>query len=89
MLRGDLHFNGVVISDDLGTSALSQFSLATRAIDYFAAGGSILLDTTLQQIPVMVNAVTARAAAKPAFAATLEAAEMHVLLVKATAHLIS
>jgi beta-N-acetylhexosaminidase len=88
MLRGDLHFNGVVISDDLGTSALSQFSLATRAIDFFAAGGTMLLDTSILQIPVMVRAVIAHAAASPAFATVLKAAEMNVLVAKANAHLI-
>ena len=61
MLRGDLDFHGVVISDDLGTVALAQFSLATRAIDFFTAGGTMLLDTSLGQIPTMVHAVMAKA----------------------------
>jgi beta-N-acetylhexosaminidase len=88
MLRGDLHFTGVVISDDLGTTAMSRFSLATRAVDFFAAGGTMLLDTSIGQIPTMVHAVAVKAAASPAFANLLKAAEMNVLVAKATANLI-
>jgi beta-N-acetylhexosaminidase len=88
MLRGDLHFKGVVISDDLGTSAMSAFSLANRAVDFFTAGGTMLLDTSIVQIPVMVRAVLAQMAASPSFAMTIKSAEMDVLVAKANAHLI-
>jgi beta-N-acetylhexosaminidase len=89
MLRGDLHFGGVVISDDLGTVALSKVPLATRAIDFFSAGGTMVIDTSIKQIPAMVRGVVAKIAASKAFAATMQAAEMNVLLAKATAHLIA
>jgi beta-N-acetylhexosaminidase len=89
MLRGDLHFGGVVISDDLGTSALAKFSLATRAVDFFSAGGTMLLDTSIGQIPTMVHAVRVEAAASPAFAKVIKAAALNVLTAKATAHLIT
>jgi beta-N-acetylhexosaminidase len=89
MLRGDLNFGGVVISDDLGTSALAKFSLATRAVDFFSAGGTMLLDTSIGQIPTMVHAVRVEAAASPAFAKAIKAAALNVLTAKATAHLIN
>jgi beta-N-acetylhexosaminidase len=88
MLRGDLHFNGVVISDDLGTVAMAQFPIATRAINFFNAGGTMLLDTSIGQIPTMVRAVTAKAATDTAFAKVIKAAEMNVLVAKASAQLI-
>jgi beta-N-acetylhexosaminidase len=89
MLRGDLGFHGVVISDDLGTVALKRFSFAQRATDFFHAGGTILLDTTPSQVSTMVAAVTAKAAASSSFAALLKSAEMTVLLAKARAGLIA
>jgi beta-N-acetylhexosaminidase len=89
MLRRDLHFVGVVISDDLGSTAMAHISLQHRAIEFFAAGGTMLLDTTIRQIPTMIKAVAAKQAASPAFAKQLRSAEMAVLLQKAKAALIT
>lgn len=89
MLRGDLQFDGVVISDDLGTSALSQFSVGTRAVDFFTAGGTMLLDTAIGQIPAMIHAVVVKATASRAFATVIRAAAINVLTAKASADLIS
>jgi beta-N-acetylhexosaminidase len=89
MLRGDLGFQGVVISDDLGTSALSRFSLATRALDFFAAGGTMLLDTSPGQLPAMIRAVVAKEASSPSFAKAIQAAVLTVLVAKANASLVS
>jgi beta-N-acetylhexosaminidase len=88
MLRGDLAFKGVVISDDLGTSALHRFSDGRRATNFFGAGGTMLLATTASLMPAMIAAVTAKAASSPAFAAQLKTDEMTVLLAKARAGLI-
>jgi beta-N-acetylhexosaminidase len=88
MLRGDLAFKGVVISDDLGTSALHRFSDGRRATNFFGAGGTMLLATATSVIPAMIAAVTAKAASSSAFAAQLKAAEMTVLVAKAKAGLI-
>jgi beta-N-acetylhexosaminidase len=89
MLRGDLGFRGVVISDDLGTPALARFSNASRATKFFGAGGTMLLDTSPGGIPAMIKAVLARAATSSAFGAQIEADTMTVLLAKANAGLIS
>jgi beta-N-acetylhexosaminidase len=88
LLRGDLHFKGVVISDDLGTVALSKIPLATRAVRFFNAGGTMLIDTTLDQVPAMVRGVMAEMAASTSFAVKIQAAAMNVLVAKATANLI-
>jgi beta-N-acetylhexosaminidase len=88
MLRGDYHFHGVVISDDFGTPAMSGTPVASRAVEFFTAGGTMLVDTTIGQIPAMIHAVVATAAASSSFAATIHAATMNVLVAKATAHLI-
>jgi beta-N-acetylhexosaminidase len=89
MLRVQEKFTGVVISDDLGTSALHRFTYARRATDFFNAGGTMLLATTPSAIATMINAVTAKMAASLAFAKTLKADEMTVLLAKARAGLIA
>lgn len=88
MLRGGLHFVGVVISDDLGSTAMPHVSVRHRAIEFFAAGGTMLLDTTIRQIPSMIKAVAAKQTASPAFAKQLQSAEMTVLVQKAKAALI-
>jgi beta-N-acetylhexosaminidase len=89
MLRGDLHFTGVVISDDLGTVALRRVPVATRAVRFFSAGGTMAIDTTLSQVPAMIHGVVAQMAASKSFAASIQTAVMTVLLAKANAHLIS
>ena len=51
MLRGDLGFTGVAISDDLGAAeSVSGVSPGDRAVRFFAAGGDLLInaDVTLQ-----------------------------------------
>jgi beta-N-acetylhexosaminidase len=88
MLRGDLHFGGVVISDSLGTVAMKGTPIAARAINFFSAGGTMALDTSLAQIPAMVQAVVAKIATSTSFAAKVRAATMSVLLAKAKAMLI-
>jgi beta-N-acetylhexosaminidase len=88
MARHDLGFGGVVISDDLGTAALHQVSVAKRATKFFDAGGTMLLDTTIDQVPSMVAAVRAKAAADPTFAARVKRAVLTVLATKAADGLI-
>jgi beta-N-acetylhexosaminidase len=88
MLRSDLHFKGVVLSDDLGTAAWSQVPVGARATRFFKAGGTLLLDTQPKDLPTMVRAVRARAHAHPAFAAALKAAVLTNLRTKAATGLI-
>ena len=46
ILRGELGFEGVIISDSFGMGAITQnFSAADAAVRYFEAGGDILLMT--------------------------------------------
>jgi beta-N-acetylhexosaminidase len=88
MLRGDLQFGGVVISDDLGTTAMAHIAKRTRAIEFFSAGGTMLLDTSPGDLVAMIRGVRNRVAASPRFAATIQDAVMNVLLAKANAGLI-
>ncbi|WP_269938381.1 glycoside hydrolase family 3 N-terminal domain-containing protein [Arthrobacter sp. HY1533] len=84
MLRGDLGFTGVILSDDLcAARQLSPWSLQARAINFFQAGGSMLLCADPADIPVMYQAVLGTAQGSPAFAAAVNAAVLKVLTLKA------
>jgi len=83
MLRGDLGFRGVVISDDLGGAAqVAAYSPAARALDFIAAGGDVVLTVNSAQIPEMTAAVLSAAKADPRFRAEVDAAALRVLTAK-------
>ncbi|GAA3697118.1 hypothetical protein GCM10022399_11970 [Terrabacter ginsenosidimutans] len=90
MIRGDLAFSGIVISDDLGNAKqLAAWSPGARAVGFISAGGDVVLTVNPSVIPAMVNAVTARAAADSVFRGRVQAAVMRVLTVKAHYGLLS
>jgi beta-N-acetylhexosaminidase len=84
LLRHDLGYSGVVISDDLGNAKQVQaWAAGTRAVDFLAAGGDIVLTVNPALVPSMVAAVTARAKADTTFRFQVAAAVMRVLTAKA------
>ena len=84
MIRGDLGFTGIVISDDLGAAKqVAAWSLGARAVNFVNAGGDMVLTGNAPGIPAMVNAVTSRAASDIAFRSRVQAAVLRVLTVKA------
>lgn len=88
VLRGDLHFPGVVISDDLGNAAsVAATSPGTRAVDFFAAGGDLLLTVNPAVVPAMVAAVRSAMRSSPSFAARIDVALARVLQAKIAARL--
>lgn len=89
ILRGDLGFAGVVISDDLGQAAQVQaWTPAERATKFIAAGGDIVLTVVAADMPSMTAAVLARTRTDPAFAAQVDAAALRVLTAKHDRHLL-
>jgi beta-N-acetylhexosaminidase len=83
MLRGDLRFHGVIISDDVGISKqLSGTSVADRAVKFIAAGGDIVLTVDATQAPTMTAALLARAQRDPKFKRQVDAAALVVLQAK-------
>jgi beta-N-acetylhexosaminidase len=83
MLRGDLHFHGVIISDDVGIAKqVADYSIGGRAVAFIAAGGDVVLTVDATQVPAMVSAVLARAASDTAFKAKVDAAALTVLQTK-------
>jgi len=84
MLRGDLGFDGVVITDDVSAAQQVQaWSPGERAVLTIAAGGDMVLASADPGVvPEMVDAVVARATDDAAFAATVDAAVLRVLAAK-------
>ena len=83
MLRGDLGFTGVVISDDLGAAKqVSGYSVGTRAVRFINAGGDMVLTVVASQAATMTAALVAEARKSPSFRAKVNAAALRVLQAK-------
>jgi len=83
MLRGDLGFDGVVISDDLGNARqVSGYTPGDRATRFVAAGGDIVLTVTGSVLPAMYQALLAKAQTDGAFRARVDRSAERVLLAK-------
>jgi beta-N-acetylhexosaminidase len=83
LLRKQMHFGGVVISDDLGAAAaVASLSPATRAISFLAAGGDMIVSVSLPAAAVMATAVLGRMGHDPAFRSEADLAVMRVLTAK-------
>ncbi|MFF0268111.1 glycoside hydrolase family 3 N-terminal domain-containing protein [Kribbella sp. NPDC004536] len=82
MLRSELGFRGVVMSDSLAAKQVQAWSPGARAINFVNAGGDLVLMTDPAQIPAMVTAVLAKANADSAFRAKVNAAALLVLSTK-------
>jgi beta-N-acetylhexosaminidase len=88
LLRQQLKFSGVVISDDLGAAtAVAGMSAADRGIDFLTAGGDLITSQSLPEAIAMDHAILARADHDAAFRATVNSAVMRVLHAKLDYHL--
>jgi beta-N-acetylhexosaminidase len=83
VLRGDLGFRGVVISDDLSNAEqVARWPVAVRAIKFIRAGGDMVLTVNPATLPAMYDAVLHRARHHAAFRAKVVRAALRVLRVK-------
>ncbi len=90
LLRGQLGFDGVVVSDDLGaTASVASVAPADRAVDFIAAGGDMVLVIGTDSASRMAAAVLSRAQTDPGFAALVDAAALRVLRAKQAYGLLS
>lgn len=90
MVRSDLGFKGVVISDDLGAAKqVSAWTPRSRAVDFIAAGGNMVLTVTPTVLPAMYQAVLIRAEHDAPFRAKVDASAMRVLAAKQAAGLLA
>ena len=90
LLRSDLGFRGVVMSDDLGaTAAVATMPPGQRALDFLLAGGDFIVSKTAAATVSMAAALQARTAADPKVAARVDDAALRILEAKAAAGLLS
>ena len=83
MLRGDLGFDGVVVSDDLGEARqVSGVAVGDRATRFVAAGGDLVLTVDPATLPVMYAALLTRARADAAFRLRVQQSVQRILLAK-------
>jgi beta-N-acetylhexosaminidase len=89
MIRGDLGFDGIIISDDICDAVqLSPFLPAHRASNFIAAGGTMALCTNQKILPQLYQGMLDRASSDPVFAAQVDAAALTVLEAKAQVKLL-
>jgi beta-N-acetylhexosaminidase len=82
LLRGDLGYDGVVITDDVNARSVAATAPAQRAVKVVAAGGDIVLTGDASVAPQMASALAKEAAADPAFQAQVDASVTRVLTLK-------
>lgn len=83
MIRGDLGFNGVIISDDLLGQALNGTPVHQRALRFIKAGGDLALVGQSDDARSMIEAVRHAAADDPAVRSAVQDAVAKVLIMKA------
>jgi beta-N-acetylhexosaminidase len=80
LLRSELGFSGVIISDDLGEAAAVQnIPAGQRAISFLNAGGDMVTSQSLAPAEQMAAAVLSRASADSSFASVVSAAVTRIL----------
>ncbi|MDX6207995.1 MAG: beta-N-acetylhexosaminidase [Frankiales bacterium] len=83
VLRGDLKFRGVVISDDLGNAKqVAAWTPGARAVAFLRAGGDLVLTVNGGLLQPMYAAVLAKAQTDPVFRAQVNASALRVLTAK-------
>ncbi|MEU8789285.1 glycoside hydrolase family 3 N-terminal domain-containing protein [Streptomyces sp. NPDC048643] len=90
LLRKDLGFKGVVISDDLGNAvAVKSVSPGDRAVKFLSAGGDVVLTVEPNLIPAMTKAVQSRMTQSATFREQVDQSVHRVLNAKQKAGLLS
>lgn len=88
LLRGDLGFQGVIMSDSLTATAVASLTPASRAVRFLEAGGDLIVLTPLSTTITMAKAVLARTSSNAAFKARVDDAALRVLEAKDLAGLL-
>ena len=90
LLRNQLGFDGVVMSDDLGAAAsVSSLTPGARATAFIVAGGDLMIVAGVDSASKMAAAVLDHARSDPGFAAQVDAAAVRVLRAKQAYGLLS
>jgi beta-N-acetylhexosaminidase len=83
MVRKDLGFDGVVVSDDLGAAAaVKAVPPAQRALRFLQAGGDMIVTVRTSVLPAMTQAVIAAAKSSRSFRSAIDQHVLRVLNAK-------
>lgn len=83
LLRDRLGFEGVIVSDDLGSAAaVAAVSPGDRAVQFISAGGDLIVVAGTGPATAMAQALLAKANGDPVFSARVDAAALRVLEAK-------
>jgi beta-N-acetylhexosaminidase len=83
LLRGKLHFTGLIMSDDLGDAvAVAGIPAGQRAIRFVQAGGDMVLTTSARDAGLMATSLLSTAQRSAGFAAQVKAATRSVIASK-------
>jgi beta-N-acetylhexosaminidase len=89
LLRQQLGFTGLIVSDDLGNAvAVSNVSVDQRAVKFIEAGGDLALTVNLETAGPMIDGMLIKAKGSPAFATQVTTAATYVLKAKYDAGLL-
>ena len=83
LLRDDLGFTGVVISDDLAAAAMADVEPGQRALRFVAAGGDLMIIGDAGLVTRMARAVRLRMADDESFAERVRASATRIVALKA------
>ena len=84
LLRDQLRFTGVIVSDDIGAAqAVAGMPATQRALDFIQAGGDLIVSKTIGPAVSMASGLLARANADASFRARVDESALRVLTAKA------
>lgn len=84
LLRADLGFEGVIVSDDLGAAEMVQkIPVGERGVRFLKAGGDLAVVVDAAAAGVMADAIATAAKSDPALAQRVEESAVRVLELKA------
>jgi beta-N-acetylhexosaminidase len=89
VLRQDLDYRGVVISDSLTADAVSDIAPGQRAIDFITAGGDMIVVGPIDIAVPMAEALAERASSDAAFRIRIDQSVLRILAAKEVAGLLS
>lgn len=82
LLREDVRFSGVILSDDLAVAAVATVPLNQRGVAFLRAGGDMALVTDPGQAREVIAGIASAAQADPALAGRVKEAAANVLGLK-------
>lgn len=81
-LRGDLGYQGVVVTDSLSAAALGGYEVSQLGVNLVEAGGDLACIGALGYVGPILDGLNARAAADPAFAEKVTRSAERVMTLK-------